>query len=31
MKRWVGLGVITDNLLNIGHVLAEPLAKSQPH
>ena len=22
MKRWVGLGVIADNLINIGHVLA---------
>jgi hypothetical protein len=30
MKRWVGLGVIADNLLNIGHVLAKPQAKSQP-
>jgi hypothetical protein len=30
MKRWVGLGVIADNLLNIGRVLAKPQAKSQP-
>jgi IS5 family transposase len=24
MKRWVGLGVIADNLINIGHALAAP-------
>jgi hypothetical protein len=29
MKRWVGLGVIADNLLNLGHILAKPQAKSQ--
>ena len=26
MKRWVGLGVIADNLVNIGHSLAKPNA-----
>jgi len=26
MKRWVGLGVIADNLINIGHALAAPAA-----
>jgi hypothetical protein len=23
MRRWVGLGVIADNLINIGHHIAE--------
>jgi IS5 family transposase len=27
MKRWVGLGVIADNLINIGRVLAQQAAK----
>jgi transposase, IS5 family len=27
MKRWVGLGVIADNLVNIGHALAKPQAR----
>jgi transposase, IS5 family len=29
MKRWVGLGVIADNLINIGRFLARPLAPSK--
>jgi hypothetical protein len=24
MKRWVGLGVIADNLVNLGRALAKP-------
>jgi len=24
MKRWVGLGVIADNLINIGRAMAAP-------
>ncbi len=27
MKRWVGLGVIADNLINIGHALG-PLSRT---
>ncbi len=30
MKRWVGLGVIADNLVNIGRALAKPPAR-QPN
>jgi hypothetical protein len=30
MKRWVGLGVIGDNLINIGHALAKPKPKPKP-
>jgi len=30
MKRWVGLGVIADNLVNIGHALAKP-PDAKPH
>jgi len=26
MQRWVGLGVIADNLINIGRCLARPRA-----
>jgi hypothetical protein len=26
MKRWVGLGVLADNLINIGKVLAAAIA-----
>jgi IS5 family transposase len=29
MKRWVGLGVIADNLINIGRFLARPLAATK--
>ena len=27
MKRWVGLGVIADNLINIGHAMASPATR----
>jgi transposase, IS5 family len=30
MKRWVGLGVIGDNLINISQALAKPKAKPNP-
>jgi len=30
MKRWVGLGVISDNLINIGRVKARKTAKAKP-
>ena len=28
MKRWVGLGVISDNLINIGRAIAKQTAKA---
>jgi len=28
MKRWVGLGVITDNLINIGRAIAKQTAQA---
>jgi hypothetical protein len=28
MKRWVGLGVISDNLINIGRVIAKQTAQA---
>src|SRR5262249_26613560 len=32
MKRWVGLGVIADNLINIGHAIGKtPAARAPPH
>ena len=31
MKRWVGLGVIGDNLINISQALAKPKAKAKPN
>ena len=30
MKRWVGLGVIADNLINIGNALAKEANPSGP-
>ena len=29
MKRWVGLGVIADNLINIGHIIANRALAAQ--
>jgi hypothetical protein len=31
MKRWVGLGVISDNLINIGRVKARKTAKAKQY
>jgi IS5 family transposase len=30
MKRWVGLGVIADNILNIGRAMEKQAAPSPP-
>jgi len=30
MKRWVGLGVIADNVINIGRAMEKSHARSQP-
>ena len=29
MKRWVGLGVIADNLINIGRAMAQQTAQAE--
>ena len=31
MKRWVGLGVIADNLVNLGRALAKPPDAKRRH
>lgn len=31
MQRWVGLGVIADNLINIAHAMAVSVARARPH
>ena len=31
MKRWVGLGVIADNLINIGHAIGKPAGQIGRH
>jgi hypothetical protein len=30
MKRWVGLGVIADNLMSIGNAIAKQANQSRP-